>query len=114
MSSNIITAMVTAGNGPLLNVATGATIGKNSGDQAQVQTTRILAVHAHNVTVAGFIDIKGEKQITGKTAKGTAIRFRMGVSSDADLYMGEPGVPVYGKVSVSCPSDLTSITVFIA
>ena len=38
MASNIITAMVTAGNGPLLNVTTGSTIGKNSGDQAQVQT----------------------------------------------------------------------------
>jgi len=96
MASNLTVAMATVGSGPLKRVDTGATVG---GDGT---VTRIVAIHA-TATVSGMIELKGEQQITNKTAQGTAIRLAIQANGVIDTYFGEVGVPIYGKVTVSAP-----------
>jgi len=96
MASNLTVAMATVGSGPLKRVDTGATVG------ADGTTTRIVAIHA-TATVSGIIEIIGEQQITNKTAQGTAIRLAIQANGVIDTYLGENGVAVYGKVTVSAP-----------
>ena len=76
-------------------------------------TTRIMAMHAYGSTAAGSYSIKGQKQITNKTAEGTAIKFQVAANEATDIYMGELGVPVYGVVSVSGPTDGCVLTAFV-
>ena len=106
MASNLTVAMATVGSGPLKRVDTGATVG------ADGTTTRIVAIHA-TATVSGMIEIIGEQQITNKTAEGTAIKFQVAANEATDIYMGELGVPVYGVVSVSGPTDGCVLTAFV-
>ena len=83
-----------------------------TGDNPTPSTTRILAVHAL-ATTAGSYSIKGQRQITNKTAEGTAIKFQVAANEATDIYMGELGVPVYGVVSVSGPTDGCVLTAFV-
>ena len=96
MATNLIVAMATAGSGPLKRVDTGATVG------ADGTTTRIVAIPA-TATGSGMIEVIGEQQITNKTAQGTAIRLAIQANGVIDTYLGETGVAVYGKVTVSAP-----------
>jgi len=96
MASNLTVAMATVGSGPLKRVDTGATVG---GDGT---VTRVVAIHA-TATVSGIIELIGEQQITNHTAQGTAIRLAIQANDTLDVYMGEIGVAIYGKVTVSAP-----------
>ena len=49
----------------------------------------------------GEIVITGSKQITNKTAKGTAIRYRVAAADANDQYIGDMGVGVHGILSVA-------------
>ena len=102
--TNIRVAIAT-GDAVLKYVDTDTTVGSNgNGDSPIPSTTRVLAVHAV-ATAAGSYSVKGQKQITKKTAEGTAIKFQVAANEATDMYMGEMGVPVYGVVSVSAPTD---------
>ena len=59
-----------------------------------------------------YIENKFPNCIT-ETAEGKAIQFQTAANSPIDIYMGELGVPVYGVVSVSAPSDGAVLTVFV-
>ena len=77
------------------------TLGSEGGsDNPTPTTTRIIAVHAYS-TIVGDIAISGSKQITIKTAKGNAIRYRVGATDSNDAYIGDMGVAVHGIVSLS-------------
>ena len=111
MSTNIKAAIAT-GDEVLKYVDDDTTVGSNGTGNNRPTTTRILAVHAV-ATAAGLYTIKGQSQITNKTAEGKAIQFQTAANSPIDIYMGELGVPVYGVVSVSAPSDGAVLTVFV-
>ena len=66
---------------------------------------RIVAIHANAVTVAGTFDIKD--------VNGSRMKFDVGVSGTADIYMGDMGVRFDGTVSVSAPSDGSSVTLIL-
>ena len=110
--TNIRVAIAT-GDAVLKYVDTDTTVGTNgNGDSPVPSTTRVLAVHAV-ATAAGSYSIKGQRQITNKTAEGTAIKFQVAANESTDIYMGELGVPVYGVVSVSGPTDGCVLTAFV-
>lgn len=112
MSTNIKAAIAT-GDAVLKYVENDATVGSNGTPDANLpSTTRILALHAFTTT-AGSFSIKGQRQITNKTAEGTAIKFQVAANSPSDIYIGEMGVPVYGVVSVSGPTDGSILTAFV-
>ena len=112
MSTNIKAAIAT-GDAVLTFVENDATVGDNgTADGNNPSVTRILAVHAV-ATAAGSYSIKGQRQITNKTAEGTAIKFQVAANESTDIYMGELGVPVYGVVSVSGPTDGCVLTAFV-
>ena len=112
MTTNIKVAIATA-DAVLTYVEDDTTVGSNgTGDSPTPSTTRILAIHAL-ATAAGSYSIKGQRQITNKTAEGTAIKFQVAANEATDIYMGELGVPVYGVVSVSGPTDGCVLTAFV-
>ena len=111
MATNIKAAIAT-GDAVLTYVEDDTTVGANGGNNFQPSTTRILALHAL-ATAAGSYSIKGQRQFTNKTAEGTAIKFQVAANEATDIYMGELGVPVYGVVSVSGPTDGCVLTAFI-
>jgi len=112
MTTNIKAAIAT-GDAVLTFVDNDSTVGSNGTADANLpSTSRILAIHAL-ATAAGLYTIKGQRQITNKTAAGQAIQFQVAANAASDIYMGEIGVPVYGVVSVSGPTDGCVLTAFI-
>ena len=106
MASNIKVAQNVSSDGAIITgfryVDTPTvTLGSEGGsDNPTPTTTRIIAVHAYS-TIVGDIAISGSKQITNKTAKGNAIRYRMGATDSNDVYIGDMGVAEQGIVSKS-------------
>ena len=112
MATNIKVAIAT-GDAVLKYVEDDTTVGSNGTADANIpSTTRIMAIQAL-ATAAGSYSIKGQRQITNKTAEGTAIKFQVAANESTDIYMGELGVPVYGVVSVSGPTDGCVLTAFV-
>ena len=112
MAANIKTA-IAVGDAVLTYVESGTTVGSNgSGSSPVPSTTRIISLHAV-ATTGGSYSIKGQRQITDRTAEGTAIKFQVVASEASDIYMGDMGVAVYGIVSVSGPTDGCVLTVFV-
>mgnify|MGYP003129340851 FL=1 len=112
MSTNIKVAIAT-GDAVLKYVDTDTTVGSNGGGSSPTPTvTRIIAIHAL-ATAAGLYTVKGQRQITNKTAEGQAIQFQVAANEASDIYMGELGVPVYGVVSVSRPTDGCVLTAIL-
>ena len=95
MSTNITTAYK-KDSGDIIVAATGL--------EASM-VNRIVAIHATAVTVAGTFDI-GD-------ANGSRMKFDVGVSGTADIYMGELGLKCQGDVSVAMPGDTASITLIL-
>jgi hypothetical protein len=124
MSTNIKVATNTSINGDVKTVFkyvdTNLTLGNNNEDAdgnslGSPTVTRLLAIHTYS-TLAGGIDITGARQITNKTAKGSAIRYRVGALDSNDMYIGELGVPAYGVVSCSTSGTgamLPHITLYV-
>ncbi len=105
MSTNITTAFK-SGDGVIVSPQVVSTT-DNAGNSIAVtlpHVTRILAIHANAVTVAGTFDI-GD-------SNGSKIKFDVGVSGTADIYMGEVGVKCEGTVSVSTP-DAGGVTLVL-
>ena len=112
MATNIKVAIAT-GDAVLKYVDTDTTVGSNGGGSRPTPTvTRIIAIHAL-ATAAGLYTVKGQRQITNKTAEGQAIQFQVAANAASDIYMGELGVPVYGVVSVSGPTDGCVLTAIL-
>ena len=105
MSTNITTAFK-SGDGVIVSPQVVSTT-DNAGNSIAVtlpHVTRILAIHANAVTVAGTFDI-GDKN-------GSKIKFQVAASGTADIYMGEVGVKCEGTVSVSTP-DAGGVTLVL-
>ena len=112
MSTNIKVAIAT-GDAVLNYVDDDTSVGSNGTSDANLpSTTRIIAIHAL-ATAAGSYSIKGQRQITNKTAEGTAIKFQVAANEASDIYIGEIGVSVYGVVSVSGPTDGCVLTAML-
>ena len=112
MATNIKVAIAT-GDAVLKYVEDDTTVGSNGTADSNIpSTTRIMAIQAV-ASAAGSFSIKGQRQITNKTAEGTAIKFQVAANEATDIYMGELGVPVYGVVSVSGPTDGCVLTAFV-
>jgi hypothetical protein len=112
MASNIKVAIAT-GDSVLKYVEDDTTVGSNGTADSNIPSvSRIVAVHAV-ATLGGSFAIKGQRQITNKTAEGTAIKFQVVASESTDIYMGDLGVAVYGVVSVSAPTDGSVLTVML-
>ena len=101
MSTNITTAYLK--DSGIIIAAT--TVTANPGINATTMVNRIVAVHANAVTVAGTFDI-GD-------ADGSKMKFDVGVSGTADIYMGELGLKCKGNVSVAMPGDTASVTLIL-
>ena len=100
MSTNIKVAQNVSSDGAIITgfryIDTNLTLGdEGTGSSPTPSTTRILAMHVYS-TIVGDIIIKGTKQITNKTAAGTAIRWRVGATDSQDM-----GVGVHGIVSLA-------------
>ena len=67
-------------------------------------TSRIIGIHAYS-TVNGTFAI-GD-------SGGDKIKFDVGVSGTADIYMGEVGIKCVGTVSVYVPGDAASVTLIL-
>jgi hypothetical protein len=86
MSTNIKAAIAT-GDAVLTFVENDATVGDNgTADGNNPSVTRILAVHAV-ASAAGSYSIKGQRQITNKTAEGTAIKFQVAANESTDNFV---------------------------
>ena len=101
MSTNITTAYLK--DSGIIIAAT--TVTANPGINATTMVNRIVAIHATAVTAAGTFDI-GD-------ANGSKIKFDVGVSGTADIYMGEVGLKCKGNVSVVMPGDTASVTLIL-
>jgi len=105
MSTNITTAYK-KGDGIIIEPAiTTVIVGGVTLSNTAPMTTRIVAIHANAVTIAGTFDI-GDKD-------GSKIQFDVGVSGTADIYMGEMGLRCEGTVSVDVPGDTASVTLIL-
>ena len=67
-------------------------------------TSRIIGIHAYS-TVNGTFAI-GD-------SGGDKIKFQVPASGTADIYIGDAGIRFKGPVSVSAPSDGSSLTVIL-
>ena len=119
MSTNIKVATNASINGDVKTVFkyvdSNVTVGDNGTGDNRPTITRVLAIHTYS-TLAGGIEISGAKQITNKTAKGTAIRYRVGALDSNDMYIGELGVGVNGVVCCSTSGTgamLPHITLYV-
>ena len=121
MSTNVKVAHNVSSDGAIITgfryVDTPAvTLGSEGASDSPTPTTnRILAIHAYS-TIVGDIAISGSKQITNKTAKGNAIRYRVGATDSNDIYIGDMGVAVHGIVSLStsgAAAMLPTITLYV-
>ena len=112
MPTNIKVAIAT-GDAVLKHVEDDTTVGSNGTADANIpSTTRIMAIHAV-ASAAGSFSIKGQRQITNKTAEGTAIKFQVAANEASDIYIGDMGVAVFGVVSVSGPTDGSVLTAML-
>ena len=105
MTTNIKVAQNVSSDGAIITgfryVDTNTSLGdEGTGSSPTPSTTRVLAMHTYS-TLAGEIVISGSKQITNRTAKGTAIRYRVAALDSNDQYIGDMGVGVHGIVSVA-------------
>jgi len=105
MSTNVKVAQNVSSDGAIITgfryVDTNTSLGdEGTGSSPTPSTTRILAIHTYS-TLAGEIVLSGSKQITNRSAKGTAIRYRVGALDSNDQYIGDMGVGVIGVVSVA-------------
>jgi hypothetical protein len=111
MGTNIKVAQNVSSDGAIITgfryVDSNSTVGANGGGPVP-QITRVMAIHTY-ATLAGEIEITGSNQITNKTAKGTAIRYRVGALDSNDMYIGNMGVGVYGVLSVANSSTGTMV-----
>jgi len=120
MTTNIKVAQNVSSDGAIITgfryVETNASLGdEGTGSSPTPSTTRVLAMHTYS-TLAGEIVLSGSKQITNKTAKGTAIRWRVGALDSNDQYIGDMGVGVHGVVSVATSGTgamLPTITLYL-
>jgi len=101
MSTNITTAYKKDSG----IIIAAATVTANPGSLAASMVNRIVAIHATAVTVAGTFDI-GD-------ANGSRMKFDVGASTAADIYMGELGLKCQGDVSVAMPGNTASITLIL-
>ena len=101
MSTNITTAYKKDSG----IIIAAATVTANPGSLAASMVNRIVAIHATAVTIAGTFDI-GD-------ANGSKMKFDVGVSGTADIYMGELGLKCQGDVSVAMPGNTASITLIL-
>ncbi len=69
--------------------------------------TRVVAIHAAAVTATGTF------AITQKSTSEDKIKFQVPASGTADIYIGDSGVRFDGTVSVSAPSDGSSVTLIL-
>ena len=96
MSTNITTAYK-KGDGIIIEPAiTTVIVGGVTLSNTAPMTTRIVAIHANAVTIAGTFDI-GDKD-------GSKIKFQVAASGTADIYIGEMGIKCENTVSVSTPN----------
>ena len=102
MSTNITTAFKAGADGLIIEAAS---VTANPGSLAASMVNRIVAIHATAVTVAGTFDIKD--------VNGSRMKFDVGVSGTADIYMGEAGLKCQGNVSVVMPGDTASVTLIL-
>ena len=67
--------------------------------------TRVVAIHATAVTATGTFALSegGENKL----------KFQVPASGTADIYIGDDGIRFKGPVSVSAPSDGSSVTVIL-
>ena len=82
--------------------------GATNGVIVTVSTTdfsRVVAVHAAAVTATGTFALS-----EGGVNK---IKFQVPASGTADIYIGDAGIRFKGPVSVSTPSDGSSLTVIL-
>ena len=101
MSTNITTAYKKDSG----DIIVAPTVTANPGSLAASMVNRIVAIHATAVTVAGTFDIKD--------VNGSRMKFDVGVSGTADIYMGETGLKCQGDVSVAMPGDTASVTLIL-
>lgn len=66
--------------------------------------TRVVAIHAYST-------VNGTFAISDST--GDKIKFQVPASGTADIYIGDMGVRFDGTVSVSAPSDGSSVTLIL-
>ena len=105
MTKNIKVAQNVSTDGAIITgfryVDSGLTLGdEGAGSSPTSSHTRIMAMHVYS-TIVGDIIIKGTKQITNKTAAGTALRWRVAALDSQDTYVGDMGVGVFGIVSLA-------------
>jgi hypothetical protein len=119
MSTNVKVAQNVSSDGAIITgfryIDSNLTVGEEGIGQNSPTTTRVLAIHTYS-TLAGEVVITGSKQITNKTAKGTAIRYRVGALDSNDQYIGDMGVGVNGIVSVATSGTgtmLPTITLYL-
>ena len=119
MSTNVKVAQNVSSDGAIITgfryIDSNQTVGEEGIGQNSPTTTRVLAIHTYS-TLAGEVVITGSKQITNKTAKGTAIRYRVGALDSNDQYIGDMGVGVNGIVSVATSGTgamLPTITLYL-
>ena len=104
MSTNI-TTVYKSGDGIIMQPAiTTVIVGGVTLSNTAPMLTRIVAIHAFS-TVTGLFDI-GDKD-------GSKIQFQVPASGTADIYIGDMGVRFDGTVSVSAPSDGSSVTLIL-
>jgi hypothetical protein len=120
MGTNVKVAQNVSSDGAIIigfrYIDSNTTLGdEGTGSDPTPSTTRVLAIHTYS-TLAGEINITGSKQVTKRTAKGTAIRYRVGATDSNDQYIGDMGVGVIGIVSVATSGTGTmapTITLYI-
>ena len=67
--------------------------------------SRVVAVHAAAVTATGTFALSD--------STGDKIKFQVPASGTADIYIGDDGIRFKGTVSVSAPSDGSSVTLIL-
>ena len=67
--------------------------------------SRVVAVHAAAVTATGTFNLSDSND--------TELKFQVPASGTADIYIGDAGIRFKGPVSVSAPSDGSSVTVIL-
>ena len=120
MTTNIKVAQNVSTDGAIITgfryVDSGLTLGdEGTGSSPTPSHTRVMAMHVYS-TIVGDIIIKGTKQITNKTAVGTALRWRVAALDSQDTYVGDMGVGVFGIVSLAtsgAAAMLPTITLYV-
>jgi hypothetical protein len=105
MSTNITTVYQKGDGNIIVPTITTVIVGGVTLSNTAPITTRIVAIHANAVTVAGTFDI-GDKD-------GSKIQFQVGAGSTSDIYIGEMGIRCEGTVSVSTPGTHGGVTLIL-